>query len=121
MSSAYRRASRIPASGGLTGAQTAAAILREANVAGVPSPGWRGVDRPLLAAGEGAAAEPGGVRGRSLAALGIAAHEAGHAIQDASVTRCWWCGTSWSRWPTSAARSWMLILIGFVLAFTGLI
>ena len=51
ISSAYRRASQIPAGRrGLTGAQTAAAILREANVAGVRIAGRRrGADRPLLA------------------------------------------------------------------------
>jgi Zn-dependent membrane protease YugP len=60
--------------------------------------------------------------GRSLAALGIAAHESGHAIQDAS------------RYPLLVVRnflvpiagvgssiSWILILIGFMLASANLI
>ena len=43
----------------------------------------RPVDRPLRLAGKGAAAEPDVYRSRTLAAVGIAAHESGHALQDA--------------------------------------
>jgi Zn-dependent membrane protease YugP len=60
--------------------------------------------------------------GRSLAALGIAAHEAGHAMQDAT------------RYPLLSLRNglvplanigssigWLMIAAGFVLAMTGLV
>src|SRR5688572_28540685 len=81
--SAYARASQIPASGGVTGAQTAAMILRR-----------EGVDNVVIEPHQGFLSDhydprhkvlrlsPDVYGGRSLAALGIAAHEAGHAIQD---------------------------------------
>ena len=39
--------------------------------------------------------------GRSLAAVGVAAHEAGHAIQDATHYPAWSCAISSCRWPVS--------------------
>jgi Zn-dependent membrane protease YugP len=82
--SAYRRASAIPASSGFTGAQTAEMILKAHGVTGVtvepvggqltdhydPRTKVLRLSQPVYA-------------GRSVAALGIAAHEAGHALQDA--------------------------------------
>jgi hypothetical protein len=83
--SSYARAAAIPASSGFTGAQTAAMILKAHNITDVRIEGVRGhltdhydpkgkvlrLSEPVFA-------------GRSVAALGIAAHEAGHAIQDAT-------------------------------------
>jgi Zn-dependent membrane protease YugP len=82
--SAYARASRIPSRRRLTGAQTASVMLESEGVAGVqiePTPGFL-VDhyhpfRRVLRLSD----EVYG--GDSLAAVGIAAHEAGHAIQHA--------------------------------------
>lgn len=82
--SAYAKMSRVAASSGLTGAQAAARILRDAGCDEVGievSHGWLSdhydprhkvlrLSREVYA-------------GRSIAAVGIAAHEAGHAIQDA--------------------------------------
>src|SRR5690606_30862538 len=83
--SAYHKASQIPARAGVTGAQAAMEVLRRAGVTGV------GIERV-----QGFLSDhydprhkvlrlsPDVYSGRSLAALGIAAHEAGHAIQDQS-------------------------------------
>lgn len=82
--SAYAKMSRVAASSGLTGAHAAARILRDAGCDEVGievSHGWLSdhydprhkvlrLSREVYA-------------GRSIAAVGIAAHEAGHAIQDA--------------------------------------
>lgn len=81
--SAYHRGLQIPAGSRVTGAQAAAMILRRA-----------GVDNVAIEPHQGFLSDhydprhkvlrlsPDVYGGRSLAALGIAAHEAGHAIQD---------------------------------------
>lgn len=123
ISSAYRRASRMPASGGLTGAQTAALILREANVAGVRIAGVAGEMTDHYSPQEKVLRLSEGVYdGRSLAAQGIAAHEVGHAIQDDQ------------RYPFLVVRNFivplanfggsvgmLIIFAGFALAFLELI
>jgi Zn-dependent membrane protease YugP len=85
ISSAYAAASRIPASSGLMGAEAAQGIMQAAGVSGVAIEPVAGQltdhydpRHKVLRLSE----EVYG--GHSLAALGIAAHEAGHAIQDAS-------------------------------------
>ena len=80
--SAYARASKIPARSGVTGAQAAYQVMREAgcdDVAIEKTQGWLSDHydprhRVLRLS-------PDVYQGRSLASLGIAAHEAGHAIQ----------------------------------------
>src|SRR5688572_3738794 len=83
--SAYARAAAVPASSGFTGAQTAQMILKAHKIDNVTVEPVRGhlsdhydprakvlrLSEPVYA-------------GRSVAALGIAAHEAGHALQDAT-------------------------------------
>lgn len=83
--SAYARASRIPATSGLTGADAAKMILEAHNIRGV-----------RVEEGHGFLSDHYDPRhkvlrlsrdvhhGRSVASLGIAAHEAGHAVQDAT-------------------------------------
>ena len=82
--SAYARASRIPASSRLSGAETAQRILNSygiSNVAIEPVKSFLGdhydPKHKVLRL------SPDVYHGRSLASLGIAAHEVGHAIQDA--------------------------------------
>jgi len=83
LTSTYRRFVRIGASTGLTGAQTARAILDEAGLHHMPVREVRGhltdhydpTKKALFLSREN-------FHGRSLAALGVAAHEAGHALQD---------------------------------------
>jgi Zn-dependent membrane protease YugP len=116
--SAYQRASRIPARRGLTGAEAAEAVLHDSRAPGVriePTEGWLS-DHYLPGERVLRLSEPV-FGGRSVAALGIAAHEAGHAIQDARG------------YPLLVVRnalvplasfggglSWVLIFIGFVLS-----
>jgi Zn-dependent membrane protease YugP len=85
ISSAYAEGSRIPASSGLTGAEAAARVMQAGGVGPVAIEPVAGQltdhydpRHKVLRLSEGVYA------GRSVAALGIAAHEAGHAIQDAS-------------------------------------
>ncbi len=82
--SAYARAGRIPAKSGLSGAETAQRILNAYGIADVaiePIKSFLGDHydprHKVLRL------SPEVYHGRSLASLGIAAHEVGHAIQDA--------------------------------------
>jgi len=84
--SAYARASKIPSRSGLSGAETAQRILNVHginNVAIEPANSFLGdhydPKHKVLRL------SPDVYQGRSLASLGIAAHEVGHAIQDATA------------------------------------
>ncbi len=84
--SAYAHAGRIPARSGLSGAETAQRILNQYGIADVaiePVKSFLGDHydprRKVLRL------SPDVYDGRSLASLGIAAHEVGHAIQHASA------------------------------------
>ena len=123
VSSAYQRGSQLAAASGYSGAQTAAEILRASGVRNVdiePVPGQLtdhySPDEKVLRL------SPDVYEGRSLAALGIAAHEAGHAIQDAR------------KYPLLSLRNglvplaniggsigWIMIAVGLVLALSGLV
>jgi Zn-dependent membrane protease YugP len=121
--SAYHEASGIPALSGLTGAQAADALLHRAGVPGVEIEPVQGFMTDHYVPGQHVLRlSPEVYGGRSLASLGIAAHEAGHAIQDAR------------RYPLLMVRnflvplasigsgiSWLLILAGFILAWMALI
>jgi Zn-dependent membrane protease YugP len=121
--SAYSEASRIPAQSGYSGAEAAHHLLRCAHVLGVEIEPVQGYLSDHYAPGERVLRlSPQVYSGRSLAALGIAAHESGHAMQDAQ------------RYPLLAARnflvplagigsnfSWIIIVAGFVLHLMGLI
>src|SRR5437588_6418485 len=81
---AYSEASRQPAESGYSGAEAAAALLHSAGVSGVTIVPTDGFLSDHYAPGEKELRlSPQVYQGRSLATLGIAAHEAGHALQDA--------------------------------------
>jgi Zn-dependent membrane protease YugP len=83
--SAYAEASRIAPQSGLNGAQAAHEVLRASHVPGVeiePVEGF--MSDHYDPRSKHLRLSPGVYGGHSLAALGIAAHEAGHAIQDAN-------------------------------------
>jgi Zn-dependent membrane protease YugP len=115
--SAYAEASRIPSESGLSGAEAADAVLRRAGVGGVEIEPVEGFLSDHYVPGKHVLRlSPQVYAGRSLAAVGVAAHEAGHAIQDAR------------RYPLLVARSalvpaasfgssaaWIILLIGFAL------
>jgi Zn-dependent membrane protease YugP len=121
--SAYSAASRMHASSGLTGAEVAQRLMQAGGVGPVeitPAAGQLSdhydSSRKVLRLSKGVHA------GRSLASLGVAAHEAGHAIQHSS------------RYPCLAVRSvivpvanlgsiafWLLIFSGLFLGMFRLI
>jgi Zn-dependent membrane protease YugP len=123
VSSAYQHGSRIPASSGASGAETAAAVMRAAGVRGVGIETVPGQLTDHYSPGEKMLRlSPDVYQGRSLAALGIAAHEAGHAIQDAT------------RYPLLAVRNglvpmanvgssvgWVMIALGLGMTWAGLV
>jgi uncharacterized protein len=82
LSSAYRKYSRVAADSGCTGAQAAREILDRAGLVNMPVNEVRGhltdhydpTKRALFLSSEN-------FHGHSLAAVGVAAHEAGHALQ----------------------------------------
>jgi Zn-dependent membrane protease YugP len=82
ISSAYNKNAQIPSRGGITGREAAEAVMARAGVTGVSIEETGGHltdhydprNKRLVLSSEN-------FRGTSLAALGVAAHEAGHAIQ----------------------------------------
>src|SRR5262249_44534652 len=121
--SAYAEASHVPARSGLTGAEAAHEVMHEAHVPGVeiePTPGL--LSDHYVPGQRVLRLSPEVYAGRSLAALGIAAHESGHAIQDAR------------HFPLLVVRnllvpvagfgsgvSWVLLMLGFALSSLALI
>jgi Zn-dependent membrane protease YugP len=117
--SAYAEASRIRPASGLTGAEAAEEVMRAGqvpdNVAIEPVQGF--MTDHYDPRHKVLRLSPEVYGGRSLAALGVAAHEAGHAIQDAR------------RYPLLVLRNglvplasiggglaWIIIIAGFVLS-----
>src|SRR5579859_3797392 len=100
--SAFRAASEIQPRSGYNGAQAAAAVMRAAGVEGV---GIEQTDGYLSDHYDPGAKvlrlSPDVYNGESLAALGVAAHESGHAIQDAR------------HYPLLVIRTFMVPLAGF--------
>ncbi len=82
--SAYAEASRIRAASGLSGAQAADQVMRTGHVPDVQIEPVQGfLSDHYDPRGKVLRLSPDVYAGHSLAALGIAAHEAGHAMQDA--------------------------------------
>jgi Zn-dependent membrane protease YugP len=121
--STYRHASQVAPASGLSGAEAAANILAHADLPGV---GLEQVEGQLSDHYDPSARvlrlSPDVYHGRSLAALGIAAHEAGHALQhgrgyaplairNAIVPLASWGGN----------LSWILIVLGVIIHSAGLI
>jgi Zn-dependent membrane protease YugP len=121
--SAFREAGMIPSEGGLSGAQAAYALLRGAGVEGVdiePADGF--LSDHYVPGQRLLRLSPDVYGGRSVAAVGVAAHECGHAIQDAR------------RYPLLVMRNllvpvagicsnlaWVILLAGFVFSLLPLI
>jgi hypothetical protein len=121
--SAYATASRIRPRSGMSGAEAAQEVMRTADVRRVgiePVQGF--LSDHYDPRHKMLRLSPEVYEGRSLAALGIAAHEAGHAIQDARryaplVLRNGLVPLA----SLGGSLSWIIILIGFVLASMNLI
>jgi Zn-dependent membrane protease YugP len=121
--SAFQKASRIAPQSGYSGAEAAAVLLREAGISDARIEPAEGFLSDHYVPGQHVLRlSPQVYGGRSLAALGVAAHETGHAFQDAS------------RYPLLVLRNglvplaafgsntaWILLFAGFLLHLAGLI
>jgi len=121
--SAYDNASRIAPRSGYSGAEAAQALLQRFGLDDVRIEPTQGYLSDHYVPGEHVLRlSPDVYAGRSLAAVGVAAHETGHAFQDAA------------RYPLLVLRNalvpmasfgsgaaWILMLIGFLLHLGGLI
>jgi Zn-dependent membrane protease YugP len=120
VSSAYNRANQIPARSGYSGAETADVLLRSAGVSGVEIEQTQGFLSDHYVPGQKVLRlSPAVYAGRSLAALGIAAHESGHALQEA--TRYPLLGLRNFLVPAAgigSQASWIVLMIGFFLSTT---
>jgi hypothetical protein len=123
VTSAYRRASQIPCQQGFTGAEAANHML---NAYGVPGLGIEPIAGEMTdhydPQSKTLRLSEGVYGSNSLAAVGIAAHEAGHALQDAQrypllVTR----GALVPVANIAGNLSWFIILAGMVLLAAGAI
>jgi uncharacterized protein len=109
--STFKRYSQVPVASGMTGAQAAEAVLRNAGVSGV---GIRPVDGQLSDRDVGMEA--------SVAALGVAAHEAGHAVQDARNYRPMQIRSTLVPAASIGSQLWIFpAFIGLILGSTGLV
>lgn len=83
--STFRRYSQVPAASGMSGAQAAAELLRRKGIRDVSVEEVQGfLSDHYDPTGKVLRLSPDVYHGHSLASLGVAAHEAGHAIQDAT-------------------------------------
>ncbi|MCI0376190.1 MAG: zinc metallopeptidase [Gemmataceae bacterium] len=120
---AYKEASEIMSERNITGAQAAELVLQQAGVRGVQIERVEGFLSDHYVPGEGILRLSPGVYGqKSLAALGIAAHEAGHAIQDDRrygplVIRNMLVPAA----MIGSNAAWLVIALGFGLQMFGLI
>lgn len=116
--SAFSQASRIPAASGYTGAQAAAALLQSSGVPGVQIVPTEGFLSDHYVPGERILRlSPDVYAGRSLAALGVAAHEAGHALQDAERYSLLVVRNNLVPLASIGSNiSWLVIAVGFFLA-----
>jgi len=123
VSSAFARGKQAPSPGRMTGAEAARLVMRSAGIPDLPIEPIEGTltdhydpSHKVLRL------SPDVYYGRSLAAVGVAAHEAGHAIQDAT------------RYPLLVVRnaivpmaaigsnlSWIVIIVGLALMSAGIL
>ncbi len=117
LSAAYNRYVQVDAVSGVTGAQAAREILADAGLAGMPVqevPGhltdhYDPVKRALFLSSEN-------YHGGSIAALGVAAHEAGHALQHkAAYAPLQWRMTLVPATGFASTAVWLILVGGFLL------
>jgi Zn-dependent membrane protease YugP len=121
--STFKRYSQVPTASGMTGAQAAEAVLRNSGVTGVgirPVPGqlsdhYDPRSKTLnLSEDVGIAA--------TVAALGVAAHEAGHAVQDARGYKPMQLRSTLVPAASIGSQLWIFpAFLGLILGSTGLV
>ena len=116
LSSTYRRYLQVPAASGLTGAEVAREILDQAGLTQMPIQEVGGhltdhydpTKRALFLSSEN-------FRGRSLSAQGVAAHEAGHALQHKAAYAMFNLRMMLVPATQFASYAWMgMIVLGFI-------
>ncbi|HVS36094.1 MAG TPA: zinc metallopeptidase [Gemmataceae bacterium] len=121
--STFHAASQIPSDGGLSGAQAAYQLLRYAGIQGVEIEPAQGFLSDHYVPGQKLLRlSPDVYGGRSLAAVGVAAHECGHAMQDAK--RYPLLGLRNFLVPVASIGSnlaWVILLAGFLFSLLPLI
>jgi Zn-dependent membrane protease YugP len=121
--SSFRKWSGVAVSSGLTGAQVAQAVLDSAGLSGVEIRQVGGKLSDNYDPRTKVLNLSQGVYGvSSVAAAGVAAHEAGHAVQDA--THYVWGSVRSALVPVAnigSSASWILIFVGFWIQVSGLV
>jgi Zn-dependent membrane protease YugP len=113
---ALRRFNRVPASSGLSGAEAAATILRASGLANVGIEMTRGfLGDHYDPASHTLRLSPDVYNGRSLAAVGIAAHEAGHALQQARAYVPLGLRTAIVPLAAMSNLAWPILILGLIL------
>jgi Zn-dependent membrane protease YugP len=113
---ALRRFNRVPASSGLSGAEAAATILRASGLANVGIEMTRGfLGDHYDPASHTLRLSPDVYNGRSLAAVGIAAHEAGHALQQARAYAPLGLRTAIVPLAAMSNLAWPILIVGLIL------
>lgn len=133
--STYAKYSQIATRSGLTGAQVAQMIMQNAEVkiGGQPNAHGTGISCPVnLVPGEltdhydprnrTLNLSEGVYHGHSIAALGVAAHEVGHAIQHANAySALMWRNAIYPMTSISSTLSWPLLFGGLLFGITPLL
>jgi Zn-dependent membrane protease YugP len=116
--SAYAAASRVAPRSGYTGAQAARAILQSQGLDNVRIEPVEGFMTDHYVPGQHVLRlSPEVYSGRSLAALGIAAHESGHAFQDAQRDPMLVLRNGLVPLASVGSNiSWLIIVVGFAMA-----
>jgi Zn-dependent membrane protease YugP len=121
--SSFKKYSRVPAASGLSGAQAAQRLLDGAGIGDVAVRPTRGLLTDHYNPANKSLNLSEGVYGsRSIAAIGVACHEAGHAIQHAHSYR--WLGLRSALVPTAKIGSslgYMVMLIGLFMSSTNMV
>ncbi|MEZ4654111.1 MAG: zinc metallopeptidase [Candidatus Eisenbacteria bacterium] len=120
--SAFKKFSRVPVAAGLSGAEVAERIVAQAGlgvrverVQGFLSDHYDPTHRVLRLS-------PNVFDGRSISSVGVAAHEAGHALQHAkNYLPLQWRSALVPITKVGTTLAWPLLLIGFLLGSLGLV
>jgi Zn-dependent membrane protease YugP len=121
--STFKRYSQVPVTSGMTGAQAAEVVLRNSNVQGVgirPVPGELSDHYDPRSKTLNLSEDVG--HAASVAALGVAAHEAGHAVQDARGYKPMQIRSTLVPAASIGSQLWIFpAIIGLILGSTGLV
>ncbi len=121
--STYNKYSRVMSSSGMSGADVAREILRRNGLAGIAVTETQGfLSDHYDPAKKVVRLSPQNYRGASVAAIGVAAHETGHAIQHAaSYGPLMLRNTMVPIASIGSSFSWIIIFAGFIMGAMGLV